>query len=89
LTKNFSLFLFLLFFCFVCCLFFIFILCDFYFGVFFVIFLSCFLIYAKSPIFKFDPKIERNFYELKRQRALRTASESSMVGGEEAQSQTR
>ena len=39
----------------------------------------------KSPLFEFDPEIERTFHKLKRQRALLTASQSSMVGGEEAQ----
>jgi len=39
----------------------------------------------KSPLFKFDPEIERTLHKLKRQRAPLIASESEMAGGEEAQ----
>jgi len=42
----------------------------------------------KSPLFEFDPAIKITFHKLKRQRALVTASESSMTGGEEAQRRT-
>jgi len=37
----------------------------------------------KNPLFEFDPKIERTFYKLKRQRVLLT--KSSLAGGEETQ----
>ena len=39
----------------------------------------------KSPLFEFNPEIERTFHKLKRQKALLTASPSSMAGGEKAQ----
>ena len=41
-----------------------------------------------SPLFEFDPEIERTFHKLKRQRAQLIAFTSSMVGGEEAQRRT-
>jgi len=37
----------------------------------------------KSPLFEFDPEIERTLHKLKRQRALLIAFESEMAGGEE------
>jgi len=42
----------------------------------------------KSPLFEFDPEIERTFHKLKTQRALLIESEFSMAGGEEAQRRT-
>jgi len=36
----------------------------------------------KSPLFAFDPEIERTFFKLKRQNAFLTTS--AMAGGEEA-----
>jgi len=42
----------------------------------------------KSPLFEFNPEIEKTFDKLKRQRASLTASQSLMAGGEEAQRQT-
>jgi len=42
----------------------------------------------KSPLFEFDPEIERAFYKLKRQRALLIESEFSMAGREEEQRRT-
>jgi len=42
----------------------------------------------KSPLFEFDLEIERTFHKLKRQRALLTASQFEMAGGEEAQRRT-
>jgi len=42
----------------------------------------------KSSLFEFDPKIEKTFHKLKRQRALLTASQSVMARGEEAQRRT-
>jgi len=42
----------------------------------------------KTPLFEFDPEKERTFHKLKRQRALLTASPSSMVGREEAEKRT-
>jgi len=42
----------------------------------------------KSPLFEFDPEIERTFHKLKRQRAQLIASTSEMVGGEEVQKRT-
>jgi len=46
----------------------------------------CYL--QKSPLFPFDPKIERTFHKLKRQRALLIESELSMSGREEEQRKT-
>ena len=42
----------------------------------------------KSPLFEFDPEIERTFHKLKRQRAQLIPSISEMAGGEEAQRRT-
>jgi len=42
----------------------------------------------KSPLFEFDPEIERTLHKLKRQRALLTESEFSMAGREEEQRTT-
>ena len=42
----------------------------------------------KSPLFEFDPEIERTFHKLKRQRVLLIAFKSKMAGGEEAQRRT-
>jgi len=38
----------------------------------------------KSPLFEFDPEIERTFHKLKRQRDQLIESEFSMAGAEEA-----
>jgi len=42
----------------------------------------------KSPLFEFNPEIERTFHKLKRQRAQLIESEFSMTGGEAAQRRT-
>jgi len=42
----------------------------------------------KSPLFEFDPEIERTLHKLKRQSAQLTESNSEMAGGEEAQRRT-
>ena len=42
----------------------------------------------KSPLFEFDPEIERTLHKLKRQRAQLTESTSEMAGGGEEQRRT-
>jgi len=65
------------------CLIFVFIKCDFFLGVLFDFSAKLFNL-CKSPLFEFDLEIERTLHKIKRQRALLIASESEMVGGEEA-----
>ena len=42
----------------------------------------------KSPLFEFDPEIERTLHKLKRQRAQLTESTFEMAGGGEEQRRT-